>query len=179
MPHILRRLTASLIIKRLLAPAILGTLVACSTPLPPVAPVPRPADPNVVPTNPFPVPMVNATIVRAKARWVPVDWAELPGFEADRSSELWPALLRGCERPAFDWAALCEQARAATTPAFSDDATRTWLRQRLQPYRVESLDSAPEGLMTGYFEPLVDAVRKPRGAFRVPLYGPPADLATR
>jgi membrane-bound lytic murein transglycosylase A len=179
MSHILRRLPASLIIKRLLAPAILGTLVACSTPLPPVAPVPRPADPNVVPTNPFPVPMVNATIVRAKARWVPVDWAELPGFEADRSSELWPALLRGCERPAFDWAALCEQARAATTPAFSDDATRTWLRQRLQPYRVESLDSAPEGLMTGYFEPLVDAVRKPRGAFRVPLYGPPADLATR
>ncbi|HWI11185.1 MAG TPA: MltA domain-containing protein, partial [Burkholderiaceae bacterium] len=29
------------------------------------------------------------------------------------------------------------------------------------------------------FEPLVEAARTPRGAFRVPLYGPPADLATR
>ena len=123
--------------------------------------------------------MVNATIVRSRARWVPVDWAELPAWEADRTSEIWPALLRSCEKPAFDWARLCVQARAAPAPAFSDDAARAWLRHRLQPYRVESLDAAPEGLITGYFEPLVEAVRTPRGTFRVPLYGVPADLATR
>ena len=123
--------------------------------------------------------MVNATIVRARARWVPVDWAELPAWSADRASEVWPALLRGCVKPAFDWIALCAQAQAAATPAFSDDMARAWLRQRLQAYRVESLDGAPEGLITGYFEPLVEATRAPRGAFQVPLYGAPADLATR
>jgi membrane-bound lytic murein transglycosylase A len=123
--------------------------------------------------------MVNPTIVRARSRWVPVDWAELPGWESDRVSELWPALLRGCERPAIGWEALCAQARNAATPAFSDDAARAWLRQRLQPFRVESLDGNTEGLMTGYFEPQVEATRTPRGAHQVPLYGPPADLATR
>jgi membrane-bound lytic murein transglycosylase A len=156
--------------------AILGLLAACSGP-PPRAPAPA-AEP-VAATNPFAVPMVNPTIVRARARWVPVGWAELPGWEADRVSELWPALLRGCERPAFGWESVCAQARDAATPAFSDDAARAWLRQRLQPYRIEALDGAPEGLMTGYFEPLVEATRTPRGAFSVPLYGPPGDLATR
>ena len=171
MPNVLTRC------KALLPAAILGWLAACSSP--PQAPPAPAAGPPALATNPLDIPMVNATIVRARARWVPVDWAELPAWETDRASELWPALLRGCEKPAFDWVGLCAQARAAAAPAVSDDAARAWLRQRLQPYRVESLDAAPEGLITGYFEPLIEAVRTPRGAFRVPLYGVPADLATR
>ncbi len=160
------------VLRALLPAAILGLLVACSSP-PPLEP--GPVVPNAVPA----VSMVNPTIVRARARWVPVDWSALPGWETDHVSELWPALLRGCERPAFGWEALCSQARNAATPAFSDDAARAWLRQRLQPYRVESLEGNADGLMTGYFEPLVEATRTPRGAYRVPLYGPPGDLATR
>ena len=62
--------------------------------------------------------------------------------------------------------------------ALSDEAARVWLQQRLQPYRVESLDGAADGLVTGYFEPLVEASAPPRAGIRVPLYGPPADLAT-
>ena len=53
---------------------------------------------------------------------------------------------------------------------------RAWLQQRLRPYRVEALDGAADGLITGYFEPLVEAARMPRPGFRVPLYAPPADL---
>jgi len=164
------------VLKALLPAAILGLLAGCSSP-PPRAPAP--AEMPAAATNPLAVPMVNPTIVRARARWVPVDWDALPGWESDRVSELWPALLRGCERPAFGWEALCAQARNAATPAFSDDAARAWLRQRLQPYRVESLEGNADGLLTGYFEPLVEATRTPRGAHQVPLYGPPTDLATR
>jgi membrane-bound lytic murein transglycosylase A len=51
--------------------------------------------------------------------------------------------------------------------------------QNLKPYRVESLDGTTQGLITGYFEPLVDAHRKPDRTFRVPVYAPPADLASR
>jgi membrane-bound lytic murein transglycosylase A len=163
------------VLRAAIAAAILGALGACSSP-PLYAPTQAPP---VAATNPLNVPMVNATIVRARARWVPVEWAELPAWEADRVSEFWPALLRGCERPAFDWASLCAQARAAAAPALSDDAARAWLRQRLQPYRVESLEGLPDGLMTGYFEPLIEASRTPRGAFQVPIHGLPADLATR
>ena len=74
---------------------------------------------------------------------------------------------------------MCAQARSATLPGFSDDAARAWLQQWLQPYRVEALDGATEGLITGYYEPLIEATRTRRGHFRIALFAPPTDLATR
>jgi membrane-bound lytic murein transglycosylase A len=116
-------------------------------------------------------------LTRPRSRWVAVDWAELPGWQADRAAELWPALLRGCERPASGWERVCAAARSA--PPANDAAARAWLQQWLRPYRVETPEGATEGLATGYYEPLVEASRQPRGAMRVALHQPPADLATR
>jgi membrane-bound lytic murein transglycosylase A len=115
--------------------------------------------------------------VRARARWVPVNWSELPGWESDHVAELWPALLRGCEKPAAEWLRFCTDARQAA-PA-GDGAMRSFLQQRTLPFRVESLEGSADGMVTGYFEPLVEASRVARGAFRVPLYLAPADLGTR
>jgi membrane-bound lytic murein transglycosylase A len=153
------------------AGAILGVLAACAS-----GPVMAPAP---VDTRPPPAPVTASAppLQRANARWVPVSFTDLPGWDADRSVEWWPALLRGCERPPLEWVRLCVDARKATPG--SDAAVRAWLQQRLLPYRVESLEGASEGLVTGYFEPLVEARRNAQGAFRVPLYQQPADLATR
>lgn len=116
--------------------------------------------------------------MRARARWVPVDWLDLPGWYDDRTAELWPALLRSCERPAPEWVPLC--AEALRQPPATDATARDWLQKRLQPYRIEAVDgSGDAGLITGYFEPLIDATRTPRGAYRIPLHLPPPDLATR
>ena len=49
-----------------------------------------------------------------------------------------------------------------------DEPDIAWLRQRLQPYRVESLDGAAEGLLTSYYEPVMVAARKPGNG----RYGP-------
>ena len=115
--------------------------------------------------------------MRARARWVPVSWSDLPGFSDDRTRELWPALLSGCAKPADGWASVCSLARALQ-PA--DDAqARDFLQRTLQPYRVEALDGQAVGLATGYFEPLLAASRVPRGAQQIALLRPPADLATR
>lgn len=114
---------------------------------------------------------------RGTSRWVQADWAELPSWESDATRDVWPALIKGCVKPPPDWARLCGEA-LQVVPA-SDAAARTWLRQRLQPWRVEASDGRAEGLLTGYFEPLVEARRQPGGPFRVPLYLPPTDLATR
>jgi membrane-bound lytic murein transglycosylase A len=143
--------------------------------------MPPPEPPVVPPQAPIASPGAQgpgpATLQRPRSRWVAVGWNELPGWSADRSAEAWPALLRGCERAPPAWVTLCAEARL-TTP--SDDATmRAWLMQRLQAYRVETLDGSSEGLITGYYEPLIDASRVRRGAFQVPLYSPPADLNTR
>jgi membrane-bound lytic murein transglycosylase A len=117
------------------------------------------------------------TLQRTRSRWVAVDWLDLPGWYDDRTAELWPALLKSCDKPAPEWSRLCAEARAAAPG--SDTAAREWLQQRLQPYRIEATDTTADGLITGYFEPLVEASRTPRGAYRVPLHLPPADLATR
>jgi len=120
---------------------------------------------------------IGAALLRNRARWVPVRWAELPDWTTDRSAELWPALRAGCAKPGAGWAALCARATNFNPP--DDGFARQFLERELQPYRVEALDGTVQGLATGYFEPLVAASRLARPGFQVPLHRPPADLATR
>jgi len=110
---------------------------------------------------------------------VPAPWAELPGFEQDDTAAAWSAWINSCERPGTALAPLCGQVRLLllATP----EEQRAWMREHLQPYRVEPLDggAAGDGLLTGYFEPMIDAARQPQGAYATPLYRPPATLSQR
>lgn len=157
------------------AALILGSalLASCAdAPLPPAPQEQRlPAPPAAPPAAATP------SSPSGRARWVPATYAELPGWEADAVRDTWTALLRGCDKPPPAFAAFCEQARHA--PAVDDGFLREWLMQHLQPYRIEAADGQAEGLVTGYFEPLVEASRKAQGSYRIPLYGPPPDLAER
>ncbi|HEY0826387.1 MAG TPA: MltA domain-containing protein, partial [Ramlibacter sp.] len=116
-------------------------------------------------------------ILRGRSRWVPVPWSELPGFAGDALHEAWNAWIRSCERPPPPHAALCPEVRRLSIASAGEQ--RAWIQQRLQPYRVEPLQAGAESLLTGYYEPLLDASRVPTSAHQVPLYRPPADLATR
>jgi len=116
-------------------------------------------------------------IEQPRSRWVPVGWDALPGWGEDQLALAWPALLRSCLKPAPGWERLC--AEAAAIPEPDETTVRTWLQRRLQPYRVEAHDGSAEGLITGYFEPLIEARRQPDATFRVPLYRPPADFGKR
>ncbi len=155
---------------------ILGTLAACSTYGPhPAAPVEsrRPGAAGAPPATPLPpLPALAGEPEHPHARWVPTAFAELPGWRDDRTLELWPALRQGCAVPAPRWGTLCGEA-LRFTPRDDADARR-WLEQRLEVFRLESAQGDPTGLATGYFEPLVEARRRPGGAFRTPLWGPPA-----
>lgn len=161
--------------------AILGVLVAAlaGCALQPDPTYPRaPEGPTTAPLPDVrPLPPGTTAMARERSRWVAATWADLPGWGRDPLTDLWPALLRNCERPTPEWARFCAEARQFA-PA-SEPALRAWLQQRLDPWRVESLDGRSDGLITGYFEPLVEASRTPRGAFRIPLHAPPADLGQR
>jgi membrane-bound lytic murein transglycosylase A len=130
-----------------------------------------------------PTTAATTTIEQRGARWVSAGWSELPGWASDRPLEAWRALRRSCERIAPEqqraWATVCADA-LRTQPA-DDLAARAWFELRLTPYRVLPRDSAAsgEGLTTGYFEPIVEASRVPRGAQRHAFHAPPADLATK
>jgi membrane-bound lytic murein transglycosylase A len=115
--------------------------------------------------------------MQGKARWQAVRWSELPGFADDALHEAWNAWIRSCERPLPAHAALCPEVRRLSIAA--PEEQRAWMMQRLQPYRVEPLAGGTEPLLTGYYEPMLDAARLPQARQQVPLYRPPADLATR
>ncbi|MFT3812876.1 MAG: MltA domain-containing protein [Acidovorax sp.] len=170
-PRLLRLLVTALIV---------GTLAACSSPpAPPPSPTPpaTPTSPGGFPwpptgpvagdTAPLPAPMQQG-----KSRWVPVHWSQLPGFNTDALYEAWNAWIKNCERPAPAFAPLCGEVRRLSIA--SPDEQRAWMVARLQPYRIESLDGNGDGLLTGYYEPFVDAARLPGNGFTVPLYRAPA-----
>jgi membrane-bound lytic murein transglycosylase A len=120
----------------------------------------------------------------------PIAFEELPGWGLDDPREAFGAFARSCAKlaqrdaaapmagdPLFgqvgDWSATCAEAPAAAKS--SPAQARAFVEDRFSPYLV--LDgSNPEGLFTGYYEPLLNGSRRFGGPYTVPLYGPPADL---
>lgn len=146
---------------------ILGSLPGCSSP--PLQEEPVTASHTAADNTPLP-PMV----MQVQSRWVPVRWSDLPGLETDSLHEAWPAWLQSCQRPVKPWTELCPQIRQLTHAPVQTQ--RQWIRQTLQPYRVESHDGLSQGKLTAYYEPRFDASRLPRAGFNVPLYGAPTGL---
>ena len=159
--------------------AIVGMLAGCGSapryiPAPPSAtapPVQRALPDVVAGTN------TAGHVIQPKSRWVPVAWSELPGFEQDNLFEAWNAWVKSCERTSAPFTALCADVRRLSIA--TADAQREWMRARLQPHRVETFQGDPNGLLTGYFEPQLEASRVATATFTVPLYQPPRNLAQR
>jgi membrane-bound lytic murein transglycosylase A len=141
--------------------------------------------PTVVPT----VPTTGAVVIhpetkvlggvmsQPKSRWVPVPWSDLPGLDEDNLFEAWNAWIKSCEKPVAPFVMLCGEVRRLSIAGAQEQ--RNWMQARLQPYRVESLQGDPSGLLTGYFEPMLEASRVLAGVYRVPIYQPPLTLAQR
>ena len=172
---------------------IVGMLTGCaSTPLgtsvstppaviqaPAAVPVANPArapSGNVAGATGAPV-SAGISTNRNKSRWTTVAWAELPGFEEDNLFEAWNAWIKSCERPGAQFAGYCGDVRRLSIGMPNDQ--RDWMRQNFQPQRLESVQGDPNGLLTGYFEPQIDASRLPTATYSVPVYQPPRNLAQR
>ncbi len=163
---------------------IVEILVACATPAagpqegPAVVPAPSAAQgptQGVLPHDDVAdLPPVRQ---QAKSRWVPVRWAALPGFSDDALHEAWNAWLKSCERPGAAFAPLCPDIRVLSLATAQEQ--RDWMMRHFQPYRVESQSGSTDGLLTAYYEPLMQASRTQRAGFTVPLYRPPQRLASR
>jgi len=55
-------------------------------------------------------------------------------------------------------------------------AQRTFYQDRLTPYQVFNADGSEQGVITGYYEPLLKGSRFKGERFRYPLYGVPDDM---
>lgn len=121
--------------------------------------------------------MQASAILQPRSRWQPVPWSELPGLNEDPLFEAWNAWLKSCEKPIPVFVPVCAEMRRMSIAG--NEEQLQWLKNRLQPYRVEALQGEDAGLLTGYFEPIFQGSRTPGGDFKVPLHRPPQLLTAR
>jgi membrane-bound lytic murein transglycosylase A len=151
------------------------------TPSPVVPPAPVVTPPPVVEMPaPEPTPPVEESVksVPVAMPWLkPASWWQLPGWREDDLALAWPAWLQSCHglrgNPA--WNGVCLAAlRLPAQPASGE--IRAFLEQQFQPWQISQAEGGTEGLVTGYYEPLLRGSRVPTPRYRFPLYGPPDDM---
>ncbi|MBU1665752.1 MAG: MltA domain-containing protein, partial [Gammaproteobacteria bacterium] len=107
----------------------------------------------------------------------PVSWWQLPGWRDDDLTLAWPAWLQSCRglrgNPA--WTGVCQAAQQLSALPESDDI-RAFLESQFQAWQVSQSEGGTEGLVTGYYEPLLRGSRTRTSRYRYPLYGPPDDM---
>ncbi len=111
----------------------------------------------------------------ALAAFTPQPWVALAGWDQDSHQEALTVFQQTCAtlRRREAWRAICARAQAV---AASPEAARNFFESDFVPYRVAPREQTQDGLMTGYFEPVLEGSAARRGAFLVPVYGTPSDL---
>ena len=117
-----------------------------------------------------------------------VGFKDLPGWDKDDHLAAFKAFLVSCPRikaagragnkagaiaipPAL--LATCDAAAKVATPV-TRAAARAFFEREFTPHRV--VHAAPEGLLTGYYEPVLEGSRTPTEHFSTPIYKRPSDL---
>lgn len=163
----------------LLLAALIGGLAACSVPIvekPPVK-VTSPKSATTAPAIPA-SPSSPSAAVKWAELYAPVSFASLPGWQQDQLTEAWPAFLSSCSalKSKADWKQPCSIAK--DLDGKDNDAIRSFFEAFFTPHQIANQEGNSEGLITGYYEPLLRGSRVRGGAFQTPLYGIPADMLT-
>src|SRR6516225_8154601 len=116
----------------------------------------------------------------------PIEWNALNGWEADDHAAAFATFLTSCrpllrssvqegdKRPMYlALTQVCRQALAVGR--LTDDQARIFFEHNFRPLHIAKLGDS-SGLLTGYYEPIIDGSRFPTGIFKVPIYRRPPDL---
>src|SRR5262245_8490997 len=103
-------------------------------------------------------------------RYEPLGFSDLPGWNRAQLEPSLRAFLAGCAR----LKRACEIAKSL--PPGDEPAARRFFEAEFVPYAVVSTVSGDSGLVTGYYEPIIDGSRTPSSLLRFPIYGVPADM---
>lgn len=163
--------------RRALCLCILLALTGCETiqpqPAPPAsvpAPTPTPAPAPVPPKQAPKPPPTEAGVLR------PAKWSDLPEWRAEDPAQAWDAFLISCRALAKQeaWRDICAVADNIKRP--DRETARRFFESSLTPYQLVNADGGEDGLITGYYEPLLRGSRIPSARYRHPVYGVPDDL---
>jgi membrane-bound lytic murein transglycosylase A len=126
--------------------------------------------------------------MKAAISYKPLAFAQVPGWEEDDHAAAFKAFVKSCDRvlasareraagdkapPSARLAGVCGVA-ARATGSVSKAAAKVFFETFFTPHAVSH--GGPEGLLTGYYEPVLQGSRTPQGAFQTPIYKRPPDL---
>ncbi len=171
------------IILRCLAVTVAVLLAACETLLPPKAPVPpAPAPvPSVAIPAPAPSPAPTVEIPALKPPTMAsalraTTWDSIANWREDNPQLAWSAFMASCGtlKNQAAWQSVCSI--AAGVGELSRETAFRFFENNFTPYQVINADGSDSGLVTGYYEPLLNGSRKRSARYPVPVYGVPDDL---
>ena len=148
---------------------VLVLLVGCATP-PTRAPGQRaPSIDASAPAASFSSPIATFSAVA---------WQQIPGWQEDDLSAAWSAWLESCKamvkrNSTRSWSGVCDRAKSVS--GSNPQAVRRYFEDAFQAYAIRSNSTGSEtGLVTGYYEPIMNGSRVRTSRYTVPLYGYPA-----
>lgn len=120
----------------------------------------------------------SSGFVSPTAKFIPVSWSELPGWQEDDLTAAWPAWQRSCQGLAkrnpsgINWKPAC----AATSQVNGNDAQsiRRYFERHMKVMEIRH-QSGPsaggaQGLVTGYYEPYLNGSRQKGGIYQTPIH---------
>ena len=109
----------------------------------------------------------------------PADWNDLPGWRDDDLEPAFSAFVASCSRLTRQtlWQASCVSAsELRKNSELSAMALRAWFEANFRPWAMTNPDGSRTGLVTGYYEPLLNGSRQRSSKSSVPAFGPPEDM---
>jgi membrane-bound lytic murein transglycosylase A len=106
----------------------------------------------------------------AAARLTPVAWQQVPGWQDDSLIGATAALRQNCVRLARqpNWQRACVAAEQIDDLDVA--GARTFFEKYFTPYQFANTDGTLDGLVTGYYEPLLHGSRTRHGVYQTALY---------
>jgi membrane-bound lytic murein transglycosylase A len=105
-----------------------------------------------------------------------VSWQALPGWQEDDLVQAWPAWLKSCDAlrkrsGEVNWRQVCAQ--TANVSSRDPQSIRRYFESNFQAYEIRNSSGSETGLITGYYEPLMEGSQTRTSTYNVPLYAYP------
>lgn len=108
------------------------------------------------------------------------DWEHLPGWQEDDMQGVWKAWQTTCQalskRREKKWQQVCDIANSVDTK--EAQAIRSYFQTFFYPQLLTDENSRTTGLITGYYEPILQGARQRYGVYQTPLYRYPYKKGT-
>ncbi len=108
-------------------------------------------------------------------------WSDLPGWRQDNVAAAWGGFQESCRGQASKnggerWGRVCKL--AANVDGQDGEAVRQFFEAHFTPYAMVEGDGRQEGMITGYYEPLIQGARRKDGRNATPVLAVPPDMLT-